>query len=398
MKPHQIISLMTFEGADNTFAMGDHDDHIHVGFRPLYGANTKAARRMAAVLKPDQWVKLIDRISEIDNPVVREQPSKFSVKVTKRASEGAPRRVALSSASPQLARARALLLLLDHVLDEPQDLGRAARLDGPRFERLAPVAHLAVLGQLVEVRARDGEAHLRVRRDVARDLRARQLDAEELDVAAATELELEHQLELLKRRHLLLEVQHGVLDEGLGLGGRHRCGILSLAMDYKHLRYEQDGPVTVITIDRPERMNAVGPTTARELVDAWTRFRDDEQALVAVLTGAGEDAFCAGGDLKAAYEGEHVVPIDAQERAAHARGEAPGILGPTRWTDLHKPTIAAVTASPTRAGWSGRAGPTSASPTSTRRSASPAGAGTSAWATAARSACPGSSACVWRWS
>ena len=86
MKPHQIISLMTFEGTDNTFAMGDHADHIHVGFRPLYGANSKAVRRMAAVLKPDQWIKLIERIAEIDNPAVREQPSKFSVAVTKRAS------------------------------------------------------------------------------------------------------------------------------------------------------------------------------------------------------------------------------------------------------------------------------------------------------------------------
>ena len=37
MKPHQIISLMTFEDTDNTFAMGDHADHVHVGFRPLYG-------------------------------------------------------------------------------------------------------------------------------------------------------------------------------------------------------------------------------------------------------------------------------------------------------------------------------------------------------------------------
>jgi hypothetical protein len=87
MKPHQIISLMTFQGADNTFAMGDHDDHIHVGFRPVYGANSKAARQVAAVLKPDQWIKLIDRISSIDNPEVREQPSKFSVAVTKRASK-----------------------------------------------------------------------------------------------------------------------------------------------------------------------------------------------------------------------------------------------------------------------------------------------------------------------
>jgi enoyl-CoA hydratase len=113
-------------------------------------------------------------------------------------------------------------------------------------------------------------------------------------------------------------------------------------MDYEHLGYEQDGPVTVITFDRPERMNAVGPVMARELEHAWSRFRDDDGALVAVLTGAGDDAFCAGGDLKAAFAGEHVVPIAQAEREAHARGERPGILGPTRWTELTKPTIAAV--------------------------------------------------------
>ena len=100
MKPHQIISLMTFEGTDNTYAMGDHGDHIHVGFRPTYDANSKAARRMAAVLKPDQWIKLIDRISEIDNPVVREQPSEFSVAVTKPASPS----TAASSGSAQRVR------------------------------------------------------------------------------------------------------------------------------------------------------------------------------------------------------------------------------------------------------------------------------------------------------
>lgn len=47
-------------------------------------------------------------------------------------------------------------------------------------------------------------------------------------------------------------------------------------MRYEHLRYEQDGPVTVITINRPERMNAIGPQTHAELVDAWTRFRHDD--------------------------------------------------------------------------------------------------------------------------
>src|SRR3954454_13049163 len=112
--------------------------------------------------------------------------------------------------------------------------------------------------------------------------------------------------------------------------------------DYEHLRYEQDGPVTVITIDRPERMNAIGPETHSELVAAWDRFREDDAALVAVLTGAGEDAFCAGGDLKAAFAGEQVIPLTRSELDAHARGERPGVLGPSRWTDLHKPTIAAV--------------------------------------------------------
>jgi murein DD-endopeptidase MepM/ murein hydrolase activator NlpD len=86
MKPSQIISLMTFDGADNTFAMGDHDDHIHVGWSPLYGQSRAAKREIDAVLKPSQWIKLIDRLGDIDNPEVREQPSRFSVKVTKRAS------------------------------------------------------------------------------------------------------------------------------------------------------------------------------------------------------------------------------------------------------------------------------------------------------------------------
>ena len=87
MKPHQIISLMTFANTDNTFAMGDHDDHIHVGWRPLYGQSEKTARRIDAILRPQQWIKLIDRIGNIDNPEVREQPSKFSIRVTKNASD-----------------------------------------------------------------------------------------------------------------------------------------------------------------------------------------------------------------------------------------------------------------------------------------------------------------------
>ena len=53
MKPHQIISLMTFDGADNTLALPDHYDHIHVGFQPLYGTNPKLGKQLNSVLKPE---------------------------------------------------------------------------------------------------------------------------------------------------------------------------------------------------------------------------------------------------------------------------------------------------------------------------------------------------------
>jgi hypothetical protein len=86
MKPHQIISLMEFQGTDNTFAMADHADHIHVGFRPLYGANETTAKQVDAILKPKQWIKLIDRLDEIDNPTVAREPSKYAVEADERAS------------------------------------------------------------------------------------------------------------------------------------------------------------------------------------------------------------------------------------------------------------------------------------------------------------------------
>ena len=79
MKPHQIISLMTFDGADNTLSLPDHDDHIHVGFRPLYGTDSKLGRQLNSALKPKQWIKLIDRLGQIDNPKVLTSPSKYAI-------------------------------------------------------------------------------------------------------------------------------------------------------------------------------------------------------------------------------------------------------------------------------------------------------------------------------
>ncbi|MDX6641708.1 MAG: hypothetical protein QOF12_2719 [Solirubrobacteraceae bacterium] len=81
MKPHQIISLMSYPGADNTLALPDHFDHIHVGFRPLFGTNGTLGRQAQAILKPGQWIKLIDRLGQIQNPTVPVKPSKYSITV-----------------------------------------------------------------------------------------------------------------------------------------------------------------------------------------------------------------------------------------------------------------------------------------------------------------------------
>lgn len=110
-------------------------------------------------------------------------------------------------------------------------------------------------------------------------------------------------------------------------------------MDSSEVLYEVDGPVAVIRINRPEVRNCIGPRTHRQLIDAWTRFRDDDSALVAVMTGVGDKAFCSGADLRAVGQ---LLPDTPAEIAASNRGERPGYLGPSRWTDIYKPILAAV--------------------------------------------------------
>jgi hypothetical protein len=87
MKPHQIISLMTFDGTDNTLSLPDHADHIHVGFQPLFGTNDALGKQLDSVLKPGQWVKLIARLGKIENPTVLTTPSKYAIKVPARGSQ-----------------------------------------------------------------------------------------------------------------------------------------------------------------------------------------------------------------------------------------------------------------------------------------------------------------------
>jgi enoyl-CoA hydratase len=96
------------------------------------------------------------------------------------------------------------------------------------------------------------------------------------------------------------------------------------------VRVERRGPVTIVTIDRPEVRNAVDSSTAAALREAFEAFDADPGAAVAILTGTGGN-FCSGADLKAAAAGDR--------RPVHDFG--PGPMGPTRMT-LDKPVIAAV--------------------------------------------------------
>jgi enoyl-CoA hydratase/carnithine racemase len=93
---------------------------------------------------------------------------------------------------------------------------------------------------------------------------------------------------------------------------------------------ETDGPVLIVTIDRPERRNAVDQVTAVALRESFERFSADDALRVAILTGA-NGTFCAGADLKAIMEGD----------GNHIDTHGPGPMGPTR-LDLDKPVIAAI--------------------------------------------------------
>jgi len=102
-----------------------------------------------------------------------------------------------------------------------------------------------------------------------------------------------------------------------------------VGLDADQLTYERRGAAALVTIDRQERRNAVDGPTADLLQDAFARFEQDDDARVMVLTGAGDESFCAGADLKA---------IDT----LGPRLDSPdGPLGFTRLTPS-KPTIAAI--------------------------------------------------------
>ncbi|HUD17468.1 MAG TPA: enoyl-CoA hydratase/isomerase family protein, partial [Acidimicrobiales bacterium] len=97
--------------------------------------------------------------------------------------------------------------------------------------------------------------------------------------------------------------------------------------------YELDGHVATITYNRPESLNAINAEMRRALNEAFTRFRDDEDAWVAIVTGAGK-AFCAGGDMR-----------DGAGSAGEFAGsfwEKPTVNSFESGWEIYKPVIAAV--------------------------------------------------------
>jgi enoyl-CoA hydratase len=101
------------------------------------------------------------------------------------------------------------------------------------------------------------------------------------------------------------------------------------------LLYTQDGAVVTITLNRPEKHNAVNAAMRQAMLDAWERFENDERAAVAILAAAGDRSFCAGRDMS--------------EPATHGHREFLPILGDG--VQVSKTVIAAVEGNALGGGW-----------------------------------------------
>ena len=103
----------------------------------------------------------------------------------------------------------------------------------------------------------------------------------------------------------------------------------------EYSKVESDGHLMTVTINRPEVYNALHPMANQELSDVFDRFHEDPELWVAIITGAGDKAFCAGNDLK--YHAE--IQAKTGKRPVHP---AKGFGGLANRFDLDKPVIAAV--------------------------------------------------------
>jgi len=111
-----------------------------------------------------------------------------------------------------------------------------------------------------------------------------------------------------------------------------------------HLLYEKRDGIAILTLNRPEQRNAFSPQTMVLLARAWKDFREDDAMRVAILTGAGDTAFCAGGDLKLLlpmFTGARQPETEWDHELMSNLGDvmATALLRPF---ELYKPIIAAV--------------------------------------------------------
>jgi len=105
------------------------------------------------------------------------------------------------------------------------------------------------------------------------------------------------------------------------------------------IQYEKHGTVALITIDRAAKMNSLDFAANDELVRVWKAFAADDAMRVAVITGSGEQAFCAGADLKT-YTMSFAQTPAPEFRRRFTNG--PGFGGITRNLDIDKPIVAAI--------------------------------------------------------
>jgi enoyl-CoA hydratase/carnithine racemase len=116
---------------------------------------------------------------------------------------------------------------------------------------------------------------------------------------------------------------------------------------HKELLYEtiDDGRIALITMNRPERMNSSDPDMGFRWYDAWTRFANDDEQWVAIVTGAGDRAFSAGQDLKIRAE------LEAQGGDAPYQRRAQNVTPLGEKLNCWKPTIAAINGFAIAGGW-----------------------------------------------
>lgn len=109
-------------------------------------------------------------------------------------------------------------------------------------------------------------------------------------------------------------------------------------MDYQNIVVEREERLFIITINRPQALNALNPATNFELQDAFDEFEQDSDLWVAIITGAGETAFSAGGDIREMAKARLSGARDQHEYDIPEKGYG----GLTARYTLTKPVIAAV--------------------------------------------------------